>query len=140
MLPESNTLFSHPIKFCAQVIEVFKLNTAHTSAETAERRKRKVDDVQKRAQYRKAHGLDKNEGWGGWTAKGDDEEASPVKGDGVNTSSVAKVDGAIGKEVGSEQAIASTESIASAEAAVDDGTYVDWEGRRRRVKKWFGIW
>lgn len=96
---------------------------------TAERRKRTVDDVQKRAQYRKAHGLDKNEGWGGWTAKGDGEEASPI----------AKIDGAAG-EVGSAHAIGPTENVASAEIAGDNGTYIDWEGKRRHVKKWFGIW
>jgi len=40
------------------VIEVLRLHTAHVTAETMERRKHKVEDVAKRAAYRKAHGLD----------------------------------------------------------------------------------
>ena len=43
-----------------------------------------MDDVGKRAQYRKAHGLDQDEGIGGWTAKTDEESLGPsiVVGDG----------------------------------------------------------
>lgn len=75
------------------------MHVAHTSAETAERRRQKVDDVAKRAQYRRAHGLDKNEGLGGWTAK----ENAPA--------AAAEVEG-----------------------------YVDFEGKRKPIKKWLGIW
>lgn len=36
-----------------------------------------MEDVQKRAQYRKAHGLDQDEGIGGWTAKSDEQSLGP---------------------------------------------------------------
>ena len=68
MLPPFRDIFTHPITFASTYAEVLKLHTAHQSAETAERRKRKVEDVEKRAEYRKAHGLE-GEGLGGWTAK-----------------------------------------------------------------------
>ncbi len=42
-----------------------------------EKRKKKVEDVAKRAEYRKAHGLDKDEGFGGWTAKSDEALLGP---------------------------------------------------------------
>jgi len=42
-----------------------------------ERRKRKVEDVQKRAAYRKAHGLE-TEDFGGWTSKSDEQLLGPA--------------------------------------------------------------
>ncbi|QSZ32808.1 hypothetical protein DSL72_002388 [Monilinia vaccinii-corymbosi] len=77
MLPEWSQLFLHPIAFTRTCLEVLKLHTAHVTAETMERRKHKVDDVAKRAAYRKAHGLDKDTGFGGWTAKADEEVTGP---------------------------------------------------------------
>lgn len=105
--------FSHPLSFISTYAEVFKLHTAHKSAETAERRKRKVDDVQKRSQYRKAHGLDQEEGFGGWSAK---DSQSPV---------VAETAG---------------EPILDVESGTGSATYSDWEGKKRPIKKWLGIW
>lgn len=48
------------------------------TAETQARRTRKVEDVAKRGQYRKAHGLDQDESFGGWTAKTDAELQGPA--------------------------------------------------------------
>ena len=93
MLPTwSETLF-HPIHSTRTFFHVLRLNTEYTAAETAERRKAKVDDVQKRAQYRKAHGLDQDEGFGGWTAKSDSELIGPAipSGDGSMTAEEVEV-------------------------------------------------
>jgi hypothetical protein len=78
MLPPWHHVFLHPVAFTRTYIEVLRLHTAQVSAETAERRRRKVEDVQKRGDYRKAHGLDKEEGIGGWTAKTDKEDLGPA--------------------------------------------------------------
>ena len=77
LLPAASDLFFHPIDFFRTCIEVLRLHTAHVSAETAERRKRKVEDVQKRSEYRKKHGLE-TEGVGGWTAKTDVDVLGPA--------------------------------------------------------------
>src|SRR5438045_2404156 len=77
MLPPASDLFFHPIMFFRKCAEVLRLHTAEVSAETAERRKRKVDDVQKRSEYRKKHGLETEE-IGGWTAKTDAEALGPA--------------------------------------------------------------
>jgi len=84
MLPAWGDTFFHPIQSTKQFFEVVRLNTEYTGIQTAERRKKRVDDVGKRAQYRKAHGLDQDEGIGGWTAKTDEESLGPsiVVGDG----------------------------------------------------------
>ena len=93
MLPPAKDFLSHPLSFVSQYMEVYRLHTARISAETAERRKKKLDDIAKRSKYRKAHGLENDEGFGGWTARED-----------------------------------------------KDTRYMDWEGKRRPVKKWLGIW
>jgi hypothetical protein len=76
MLPAASDMFFHPIAFTRTCLEVLRLHTAHISAETADRRKRVVDDVSKRGEFRKAHGLE-TEAFGGWTAKGNKEDLSP---------------------------------------------------------------
>ncbi|KAH8811766.1 hypothetical protein F5884DRAFT_288961 [Xylogone sp. PMI_703] len=78
MLPHWSQLFTHPIAFTRTVVEVLRLHAAHVTAETQERRNRKVEDVEKRSEYRKAHGLDKDEGFGGWTAKTNDQLLGPA--------------------------------------------------------------
>ena len=92
LIPPANTFISHPIDWISQCVQVFKLHTQRTSEETAERRRKKVEDVEKRRRYRKAHGLEKDQ--------------------------------------------------ASESTSLDDseGVYSDFEGRRRPIKKWFGIW
>ncbi|MCJ1381531.1 hypothetical protein MMC17_004642 [Xylographa soralifera] len=128
LLPPSDAIFSHPIDFFSQYIEVYKMHTAYISAVTAERRKKKVEDVQKRAQYRKAHGLDKGEGLGQWTAKTDEEMLGPS----------LKTDRAVGVEVGAGSGIGLGKAVD--ENVAQDNLYVDWEGKKKPIKKWFGIW
>lgn len=133
--------FAHPFSFVRRYIEVYDMHAGYISAQTAEMRKQKVEDVKKRAEYRKAHGLDeKEEGlFGGWTAKPDgpgellaaaDREggvgASPVA---TDAPPVAQIQAPV-QDVG---------AAAATEAAGE--TYVDFEGKTQPVKKkWFGIW
>lgn len=85
MLPHFTQLFIHPIAYSRTVLEVMKLHSAHVTAETQERRAHKAEDVAKRAAYRKAHGMDRDQGFGGWTAKtgvgeeGDKEQEVQVR-------------------------------------------------------------
>lgn len=78
MLPSGSDLVSHPFSSIRTAVEVVRLSEAQRSAEVAEKRKRRVDDVVKRSEYRKAHGLDKDQGFGGWTAKTDAESMGPA--------------------------------------------------------------
>lgn len=73
------------------------MESGRRTAETMERRKKKVEDVQKRAAYRKAHGLEKDESFGGWTAKNDEQLLGPgipigdaEGGEGASTEQVAR--------------------------------------------------
>lgn len=75
-----------------------------------------MEDVQKRAAYRKAHGLDTEEGFGGWTAKSEKD----VLGPGIP---VADVD--MPRE-------------GEADAVVPEQQVVRHE--KKPLKKWLGIW
>jgi hypothetical protein len=51
-------------------IDVMRMTEEHESAQTAEKRRRRVEDVAKRNEYRKAHGLDSTtSGWFGAKAE-----------------------------------------------------------------------
>lgn len=106
---------------------MYKLHTEHISAVTAERRKKIVDDVVKRGAYRKAHGLDKEQGFGGWTVRGDENASGPSL---ENNEVQGENDGTQSSSAGNPPT----------EKAAQEVAYADWEGRRRPVKKWLGIW
>ena len=98
-----------------QYFEVYKLHTEYISQQTAEHRRQKVEDVRKRSEYRKAHGLEKSGMFGGWTVKSDDE----VMGGGMKEGG----DLVVGEGVGRAEEFAGLEG-----------------GGRKPVKKWLGIW
>ncbi|RKF61469.1 putative major facilitator superfamily protein [Erysiphe neolycopersici] len=113
MLPEWYNMFLHPIRFWRTIIEVIKLDTARTSAEAAEKRKQRVDDVAKRAAFRKAKGLDQYEGIGGWTLRADPKMPDPE--------TRAKTEETIPGEI--------------------NQTFPDNEAPKKKpIKKWLGIW
>lgn len=80
MLPETSDFWEHPIISLRTTYEVWKLTALHNSAVTGEKRKKKVDDVVKRSEYRKAHGLEQQGGFGNWTAKEDPGASQPEPG------------------------------------------------------------
>ena len=93
-----------------------------------------MEDVKKRSEYRKAHGLEQEGVLGGWTAKSDAEVLGP----------------ALREAHGGGADLQSPQTVFELEAAVmgngegktgQEETYVDFEGRKQAVrKKWFGIW
>ncbi|KAL8798601.1 MAG: hypothetical protein Q9182_006536 [Xanthomendoza sp. 2 TL-2023] len=120
LLPPAKEFWSAPFKFIGTYAHVYKMHTEHISARTAEKRRKAVEDVQKRSRYRKAHGLENEQGFGGWMAKSDAESLGPA----IPTGDLHSDDG-------------------SPTAAEDESTHVDFEGRktrRRPVKRWLGIW
>lgn len=81
----------------------------------------KVEDVAKRGAYRKAHGLDQDEGFGGWVPKTDGQLLGP--GIPVEIADMGAVEGGVGK------------SLQEAVGEVEDVRHV-----KKPIKKWFGIW
>lgn len=98
------------------------MHVAQRSEETAERRRKKLDDLQKRNAYRKAHGIKDPQGVWGFGKRleyyTDKEEVE--------------------KEW--EAAQAKDSSPVASGTAGGDGEYNDFARRRKPIKKWFGIW
>ena len=70
--------WSHPIAASRRFVAAYKLEAEDESRRTAERRKKLVDDVEKRGEYRRAHGLEKTGdqgGFGGFGTKPRGEDA-----------------------------------------------------------------
>lgn len=91
---------------------MYKMTINHRSIEAEEKRLQRFGDAQKRHQYRVAHGI--SEG--------------PLVGPEVD---------AFGDRAREAAAEAREEERKKGEG--EEG-YVDFEGRRRPVKKWLGIW
>ena len=122
MLPAGSQFFLHPIAYTRTFFEVLKLTSDYNTQETIERRRARVEDVAKRDAYRKAHGMDKQQGFGGWTAKSDDE----VLGSGMRIGDGKKA------EVGVDDASPVVEDVQQEQHQP--------ERERRPLKKWLGIW
>ncbi|KAG0158021.1 hypothetical protein PDIDSM_5534 [Penicillium digitatum] len=103
LLPSWSSLLTSPVGTISQALSVWRMHVEHNSMRVREQRHRRIEDAEKRKQYRVAHGL---------------EEAEPEK----------------KEESGNEVDLQSP--IAAAEGA----EFVDWEGNRKPVKKWLGIW
>jgi hypothetical protein len=130
LLPPRSLFLAHPFSYLGRYWEVYRMHVEYISQQTAERRRRKVEDVRKRSEFRKAHGLEESEAgaFGGWTAKSDEEVMGPGMKEGgefvVSSRATGKADRGEVVPVNGEQE-----------------TYVDFDGNRQPVrKKWFGIW
>jgi len=100
--------------------------------------------VRKRGEYRKAHGLDQGEGFGGWTARGEGEELGrglKVLGVGVGSGEDEDGGGVVDGAAGVEGRVEGGERRGELETGKgQEAVYADWEGRKKPVRKWLGIW
>ncbi|KAI0518227.1 hypothetical protein F5B22DRAFT_600368 [Xylaria bambusicola] len=58
LVPPISEFPRHPFQYIGVCLDVLRMHEEHESAQTAEKRRRKVDDIAKREEYRKAHGLE----------------------------------------------------------------------------------
>ena len=131
-LPDAKSILTHPIRSLSQAFEVWKMDVARTTAETQERRKGDLEDVQKRNTYRKAHGIaeENSQGMGGWKVRDDVESGAPP----------LEPDGVPKRPSSTDEAILSDGSAIDTSGSSKERPLSDWRGPRKPVKKWFGIW
>lgn len=131
-LPAAADIFFQPFTAFWQAFEVYRLETAKTTAEVVRMRDKNVEDIQKRNTYRIAHGLqDENEqGLGGW------KKASGVVGLGPGAAADEAVRRPVGVEPGQEMEVKGVMRSGD----IPEGPVRDPEDRRKPVKKWLGIW
>ena len=91
---------------------MYRMHVQHNSIQAREKRLQRVEDAEKRRQYRVAHGLEEE----------------------------TRVEGKEGVTVDDQSPVAVDVDQANEAAGGRAGEFVDWEGKRRPVKKWFGIW
>jgi len=58
LLPSWSSLFTHPIDTVSQFLHVWRMDVQHNSIRVREQRHRRIEDAEKRRQYRVAHGLE----------------------------------------------------------------------------------
>ncbi|KAI1388869.1 uncharacterized protein F4822DRAFT_429486 [Hypoxylon trugodes] len=123
MIPPISEFPRHPFQYIDILIEVMKLHERHESAITAEKRRRRVEDVAKRDEYRKAHGLEPATGLFGMGTKRDDDEGS-------------KSNGGVEKEAAAAVVAAEPVATSEPEATTPTATETTPDGKR---KKYLGI-
>lgn len=125
------------------------------------KRERNLEDLEKRKKYRKAHGLDHSFWFFGWGLEGlrdgvfdDGKGEGKDGGDGKkneneNETGVGSASGSGSGEIKSKKEEVwidtapenSREGGRGRRSRIDDGRmYVDWDGKRKPVKTWLGIW
>ncbi|KXJ97155.1 hypothetical protein Micbo1qcDRAFT_155957 [Microdochium bolleyi] len=69
LIPPISEFPRHPFQYIGVCIDVLKMHEEHESAITAEKRRQKIEDVAKRNEFRKAHGLEPASGVAPWASK-----------------------------------------------------------------------
>ncbi|KAI1781024.1 hypothetical protein F4818DRAFT_23852 [Hypoxylon cercidicola] len=75
MIPPISEFPRHPFQYIGVLFDVMRLHEEHESAITAEKRRMRVDDVAKRNEYRKAHGMEPAQGF--WASGTVDPQPQP---------------------------------------------------------------
>jgi hypothetical protein len=118
LLPPWSGLLSHPIDTISQAMTVYRMHVDHTSMRTREKRHRRIDDAEKRRQYRIAHGLEEPDDAGSRDGLTEDDQ-SPIAPDADQPKK--------------------NDPPTSQEAAREDLPR-GFEGKKGPAKRWLGIW
>jgi hypothetical protein len=116
------------------------MHVSYKSAEIVEQRRAKADDVVKRSEFRKAHGLEDEEkqGWfGSWTAREDGGRRTVPREVLRNPDAVSAASGDEGKKKVEERVVVPP---TEAEKKRSDDVFVAFDGTvQTERKKWFGL-
>lgn len=74
LLPSSSLFFSHPIRYVKTYAQVVRMNMEASSTEALNNMHRNADDVQRRGEFRRAHGIPETTGTAAWLGLGTVEE------------------------------------------------------------------
>lgn len=113
------------------------MTTEHDSTRIKEKQDKNLEDLTKRRRYAKVHGLDHEYWFYGWglekLRKGDQGQGVPLTKD-----EEEDVDRQI-EEVRKASGRGRRRDQRREDAPEDRGLYLDWDGKRKPLKKWFGI-
>lgn len=149
-LPEWSDLLSHPFHTVSQFGAVYKLHVAHESEKTAQKRRLKMEDAQKRKEFLREHGVEPGFLTGSWmdkfgTVEGDKWRAEregrkfeEQSNDGQSPVD-ATIQGPVAVTAGSTGAQIPDQGRRQAASAKDDGP-AQPPLEKKKVKMWLGIW
>ena len=142
-LPSSSDFFSHPLSSISRFFQVYKLHVAHESEKVAAKRRRKLDDAQKRKEFLKEHGVEPGFLTGTWMDK-----FGTVEGDQAKAAREGKVLEEEEKEADAQSPVAAMQSamiagdvaLSGAEQGQQEGGEEPERRERKKPKMWLGIW
>jgi len=141
-LPSSSDFFSHPLSSISRFFQVYKLHVAHESEKVAAKRRRKLDDAQKRKEFLKEHGVEPGFLTGTWmdkfgTVEGD--QAKAVR-EGKEQDVEAEADAQSPVAAMQSAMIAGDVALSGAEQGQQMGGEEPERRERKKPKMWLGIW
>jgi hypothetical protein len=132
---------SHPFTSLGKFFTVYKLHVAHESEKVADKRRKKLEDAQKRKEFLKEHGVEPGFLTGTWmdkfgTVEGD---AAKAKREGLEAEQAqSKLDA---QSPVAAQTLPQTHLVDGAVGRPVMGEGEELPRReRKKVKMWFGIW
>ena len=117
-LPSKNDFTSHPIQSVKQWVHIYRLHIQHESEIVAEKRRKKLEDAEKRKEFMRAHGVEPGFLTGSWM-----ERFGTVEGDAAREAMRKRID-----------------EKKAAEAGVVDHQSPIAVQERPKKKVWLGIW
>lgn len=134
LTPAIATLPTAPLAFIRDWVSVIRMHTQYTTEQTAESRRRNIQDAQKRRLYRRAHGLE-------------DVEKEGV-GQGIDVKGLVGWDDGLTRGERERMVKAAAEAVDEASPVRREEEEQQQQQRseepprreRRPVKKWLGIW
>lgn len=135
LVPPGSLFWSHPFQYISQYAQVYKMHKQAETAENMRKKQRKQDEVRKRTEYMRAHGIEHEGPYGMGTVEGDeyrkkmDEERAEEK------------EHWDFQERAREEMASKLRAQRAQEQDLYGGEEIrGFDGERRKVKKWFGIW
>ena len=138
-LPSSSDFFNHPFSAMGQFTDVYKRHVAYETELVASKRRKKLEDAQKRKEFLKEHGVEPGFLTGTWMDKFGTVEGDEAK---------AKREGTEGEIPNDMQSPVALQAVGGdavglvREGVVDSGVQGEdqMQRERKKVKKWLGIW
>jgi len=137
-LPSGSDFFNRPFSALGQFTDVYKRHVAYETELVASKRRKKLEDAQKRKEFLKEHGVEPGFLTGTWMDK-----FGTVEGDEAKARREGVVEADLQSPVAMQAVGGDGVGVAVASGSGEDGGGQAEEQPRRerkKVKKWLGIW
>jgi hypothetical protein len=131
LVPPGSLFWSHPFQFISQYAQVYKMHKQAETAENLVKKQRKQDEVRKRREYMRAHGIEHEGPYGMGTVEGDEYRKKMDE---------QREHFSLEEQAREAQADVLRAQRAQEREALSGEEVRGFGGETRKVKKWFGIW